>query len=466
MKRTFSFASLFLALMCPLVGWSQSSILNFPLPFDASSGSEAGYAVVNPTQSTAPVLFTVYDQNGNATGSASVNVPAGGQAAKLFADLFRNSTATGWVQATSTVSGIQGMTIGGNFVNQVDGTASADPASDQIFPLLGNTTTIAIANPLPATLNLTVNVFNSMGNEIIASVNLTLPGFGWAAEPIMDLPSQGQQITTDGSYVRITADGVFSATAMISGYRISMPEIALYNGIDVSKTTTTLNFPHVVSGENSGVTYTTALGLTNLSKQSQVIMLLFTPDGGRNSQSSQFILAPGQSIQSEIGYPELSGWLQVKSGGPFAAAMAVVNAAAEADGIAAVQSQTAGSASMVFSQIANSGNWTTGLTFTNMTQVDTTVEVFAMNPNGSLIGGPGNSSAAKFALNAGTQMSALLSDLIPQTRNLAGGFVFVRTIDEVPITAIETFSLQNGGPIANLPAGTLPSNLVFTPPGQ
>src|SRR6185436_19197219 len=147
MKLSFKFASaLFVVVIFPLMGWCQST-LNFPIPVDVASGEQIGYAVVNPTPDPAGVTFTVFDEFGTVTGVASVSVPAGGQFARLFSELFANSHATGWVQATSNVSGLQGFTMGGDFVYNVDGTASVDAAANQVFPLMGDTTSVVLANP-------------------------------------------------------------------------------------------------------------------------------------------------------------------------------------------------------------------------------------------------------------------------------------------------------------------------------
>src|SRR5262245_61086804 len=107
MKLNLKFVSIVFIVLSPLMGWAQST-LNFPLPVDATIASQIGYAVVNPNPGVASVTFTAFDRAGAVTGSASLSVPAGGQAARLFSELFAN--ASGWVQATSNASGLKGFT--------------------------------------------------------------------------------------------------------------------------------------------------------------------------------------------------------------------------------------------------------------------------------------------------------------------------------------------------------------------
>ena len=451
-----------LALTLPSIGWSQS-VLNFPLPVDAASGSLVGYAVVNPNTSAANVTFKVYSEAGLETGSTSVRIPAGGQVANLFAELFRNSDANGWVQATSSVSGLQGFTMGGDFTNNVDGAASADSASDQIFPFITDTTTIVVSNPFPAPLNLTMRFFTAAGAEITPAVDLQFGGHGWSAQRVQDLVGAS---FADVRYVRLTGAGEFVATAMVAEYLIAKPEFALYNGIDVKKAGGVLNFPHVVSGDLGGVTYSTALAVTNLAANYQTITLTFTPESGLGPSSIELPLGPGVTIRDVVSFPGggfKTGWIQIRSAGPIAGVMAVVNADEKSAGIAVVQPQSSGATTMIFPHIANAAPWTTGLAFINPTQSPATVEVFAINSNGGLIGGARGTSSAQFTLSPGAKTARLLSELIPQTQAANAGFVFVRT-GNTPIIGLELFTLRRGGPMANVPSISLPSGIRFTPP--
>jgi len=454
------FAGAVLVALFPIAGWSQST-LNFPVPADTASGALVGYAIVNPGRAAATVNFAVYEENGNQTGSASISVPAGGQVARLFSELFGNSNANGWVQATSTASGLQGITMGGDFVNNVDGIASADASADQVFPLTADTTTIIVANPTPAPANIAMRFFSSAGTEAAPGLDLTLAGHGMSIQPLSDRPSREQYANV--AYVRITAAGEFAATAMVAQYLIAKPEFALYNGINAAKAGSTLNFAHVVSGELGAVSYRTAVALTNLSSAVENVTIKFTPDSGAAPASVQIAMSPGAGIHEVIAFPGAgfkNGWLQVQSSGPIAGVMSVANADDRNAGIAIVQAQGNGSTTMFFPHIANSAPWSTGIAFANPTQNPATIEVFAVGANGTSIG-----SAATFTLEPGAKTAKLLNELIPQARDVNGGFVFVRT-NLIPILGLELFTLRSGGPMANVPAGPSASGVTFTPPAQ
>jgi hypothetical protein len=80
-----------------------------------------------------------------------------------------------------------------------------------------------------------------------------------------------------------------------------------------------------------------------------------------------------------------------------------------------------------------------------------------------LIGGPSTSANASFTLNLGQKIAKLLDpELMPAPVN--GGFVWVRTTNNVPLYGLELFFAQNGSFLANVGAGTTPPGVTFVPP--
>src|SRR5262249_709112 len=149
----------------------------------------------------------------------------------------------------------------------------------------------------------------------------------------------------------------------------------------------------------NGITYRTAVSLANLTDAQQIVNLTFIPESGLTPTSIQIGLSAHGALRDVIDFPGggfKNGWVQVQSPGPIAGLIEVMNATAKSQGVAVVQPQPVGSTSMVFSHIANATPWATGLAFVNTTQVPATVEVFAINPNGTLIGGADNTPAARF----------------------------------------------------------------------
>src|SRR5580704_13770340 len=90
------------------------SVLSFPRVISGPD-SFTGIAVSNPAAVDASVTFSAIQPDGtNLTGSGlqnptTVKIPAGGQYARQFSEIFNfNGSFNGWVQATSTASGLDG----------------------------------------------------------------------------------------------------------------------------------------------------------------------------------------------------------------------------------------------------------------------------------------------------------------------------------------------------------------------
>src|SRR6185369_8362306 len=83
--------------------------------------------------------------------------------------------------------------------------------------------------------------------------------------------------------------------------------------------------------------------------------------------------------------------------------------------------------------------------------------------DGTLIGGPATTPLASFTLNPGTKMAKLLGPELVGI-NVNGGFVFVRTTNNVPLYGLELFFDRSGSFLANVAAGSLTAGISFTPP--
>ena len=111
-----SVAVLFVTLILPVVAWSQST-LNFPRGLSPSELGSTGFALANPGPTPAQVTYQLYGAAGQVIATSSQTIPARGQLAKIGlgpAELFQQASAAGWVQATSTTTGIQGFWLGGD----------------------------------------------------------------------------------------------------------------------------------------------------------------------------------------------------------------------------------------------------------------------------------------------------------------------------------------------------------------
>ncbi len=156
----------------------------------------------------------------------------------------------------------------------------------------------------------------------------------------------------------------------------------------------------------------------------------------------------------------LNGWFRVSStsGLPltgFAAYAETIGA-----GVAVVPPQLEAQTNLLFAHIADRPPWRTGLALLNTNSSVAIVEVFALRPDGSLIG------VAQFPLAAGAKTAKLLSEWIPQmeSRTSDGGFVFVRS--DLPLFGTELFFSRDGQILANVAAGRILPGIVYVPPSQ
>jgi hypothetical protein len=449
-----------LLLACPIVAYSQST-LNFPRAFTTTDLATTGFAAVNPGTGSAPVTFTLYSANGAVVATSSKTIPPSGQLALLGTELFPGATQPGWVQLTSTMSGLQGFWVGGDFATYTDGADSTPTTSDLVFPLVTTNTELNIANSTATSNNVTIRLFGADGVELAPAVTRLIT-------PNAVLQSQASALFPTGNLdnarnVRVTGAAGLAGTAVISGFLVN--ETGVTNAVSVTGALTEANFPHVVSGVGGGGNYTTVVGITNLASSAQNVNITFRPESGgspitvtRSIPANGSLRETAQNLFNFAGGFQ-NGWVRVTGTASLTAFVAYADSVA--GGFAIVPVQTVPRAYLMFAHIADLAPWLTGLALLNTTGNNATVSVYAMNPDGSLIGGADNVPTAQFTLNAGAKTAKLLSELIPQTqqRTADGGFIFISSTQ--PLYGIELFFTRDLRILANVAAG---SGAAFTAP--
>jgi hypothetical protein len=439
-------------LTVPTLAYSQST-LNFPRAFSPADLATTGFAVVNPATTSASVTFTLYNASGAVAAASPQTVPAAGQFARLGTELFPAAMEAGWVQLTSATSGLQGFWVGGDFKTVTDGADSAPTADDLVFPLVTAGTELNIANTAPSTNSVAIMLFAADGTELASAVTRSIA-------PAAVLQSQVSALfpaanLDNARYVRATGSAGLTGTAVINGFLVA--EWGVTNAVSVASAGTGANLPHVVSGAGGGANYTTVIGVTNLSSSPQTVSITFTPESGSPITVPVPIATNGSlrdTAQHLFNLPPdfQTGWIAITGTAPLTAFVAYADSIA--GGFAVVPAQTAPLTSLMFAHIADLPPWLTGLALLNTTSSDATVSVYAMNPDGTLIGGPDNAPTARFTINAGTTTARLLSELIPQTQQRAGdgGFIFITSTQ--PLYGIELFFSRNLRILANVAAGS------------
>jgi hypothetical protein len=363
--------------------------------------------------------------------------------------------------------------VAGDFANAFDGMEPAIAASEQILPFAGDFLSVGIANPGDSQVPVTLHFYDASGTELGPALTWTIGPRGIHEEDVIDIDS-GNTAYATARYVRITAPAAFSAIGVVGRFlpelRTDTADFGIVNGVAVVQLTNQLNFPHVVSGPLSPLRYATVIVVTNAAAIQQTVTLRFRPLVGP-AISAQRNLPPrgalretleevfGPLLGSQPGFRE--GWLQVEGNAPLTGFTAYAETSMA--GAAVVAPQRASATNLLFSHIADLSPWATGIALLNTGAVPANVEVFAMSPDGALIGGAANVPTAKFTVAPNAKVAKELSQLIPQTRQrtVDGGFVFIRS--DVALFGLELFYLRTGKAFGNVPASPLVPG-VFTPP--
>ncbi|PYS53343.1 MAG: hypothetical protein DMG13_13100 [Acidobacteria bacterium] len=446
------------------MGWSQST-LTFPRQFPLAEQSSTGFAVVNPGTVNTNITFVMYNTAGQTVSQSSWVIPAKGQLSKLASELFPQAASGGWVEATSPATGLKGFWLGGDFATYGDGGEAAASGLDLLFPLVAGQAEINIVNIRNALNTVTFRLRGTSGTDLTTVATQVIQPRGvYQAQASALFPNAD---LSQAMYIRVSGTQAFSGTSVIRGFLVNT-ESAVLNAVNAISNLSTLNFVHVVSGPAGSANYTTSVGVISLASSSQTVTFTFHPEtSGAPIVVQRSLPASGalrETAQNLFGFSAgfQNGWVNVSAPSPITGFMAYGETSS--GGLAAVPVQAAPQSSMFFGHIAGLPVWYTGIALLNDSTMDANVEVFAITPAGTLVGGAANVPTAAFTLPAGHKSAKLLSELIPATAAQNGGFVYVRTTNNVPLYGIELFGSNSGPILSNVAASGLAPIASFTPP--
>ncbi len=464
MKAAMGF---FICIMFPIVAAAQST-LNFPRVIQPQDFTGTGFAIVNPSSTSASTTFTLYGRAGTVTKATTLTIPSGGQLARLASELFAGIQTAGWVQVTSSVTGLQGFWFGGDFATFADGSEAASSSAELVLPLAATKSEINVANTGASDVTMTIRLLDVNGYDLADPKPERVPPKGFLSGSSADLfPSADLNSATHMKLkCGCAAPGPFAGVIIARDFIGIGPSWSVVNAIPSSTATRTIYFPHLVEGPQSSFNWRSILGVTNLSSEDNTVMIQFTSDSGVTESFTQTIQPngairdPARNLFASLRTGAFqNGWLRVTSTSSLPITGYVVFAETTQGGVAAVPPQSEPQSNLLFNHIADLPPWFTGLALLNPNPIKANIDIFAMTPGGSLIG------TKSIVLGPGLKTAQQLSELIPQTQTRTdgdGGFVFVRS--DQPLFGIELFYSRDLQILSNVAAGRILPGITYVPP--
>lgn len=453
------------------------TVLNFPRII-ATPQAFTSLGVSNPTPREVSVTFTAFQSDGTALSKQgiqnprTINIPASGHYGKLFTEIFPvTDSFNGWIQATSSASGLTGFFLNSNSAStDIDGAGVNDPVAEFIFPIAAEDAqvktelTLVNINSEPAAVTLTL--YGSDGS-VTATKDLTLAGRALIRQTLR--PLFNDVSLTGASHVRVRSDRPIGGHEVVADFQI--PEIALRretialggHGATPALTTTLSQFV-------TGGGWSSFLNVVNGSGVGQDVTLTAYKEDGTawplpaNPKRISLVGngALKTTVQSLFEFPSNrlnTGWIEIRSSLGFIVSN-VGFGNIQTPSFAVVSGLEAAQASRlsVISQVAEGGGFFTGLTVINTGRDSATVDFFILRADGTTVG------KTSFTVGPNQRVAKLFRELLQASFDQVGGWAFVRSTQ--PIVGSGLLGTTNGFALANIPAQTPAAASDFTPPAQ
>ena len=422
------------------------SVLNF------TTRGLTGIALTNTTSSAAEVKFTLYNSDGSTATTAVLNpisrrVPAKGQIAVLPSEAFRmkeGARQDTWIQASSSVTGLQGFYFTGDFVTAFDGAEASEPQLMQTIPYLRAdpraSTSILVTNPNSQTASVTVTFYNELGSVVTTSDTFPLVAH---EQLVFSAPSQTAS-------ARVTADvGVLATAVERSGN-----SLVVINGQGPKSQALRFVAPYFKNRENTD----SHLILVNPNDTEAEATVRFFTDLGVPTDPRRFTISANGSLELDgsaimgLSIPH-EGWLSVESDSPIIGTVLVRSASSRT----ALSLQTAPLDGMLFSRFAEDGLFSSTLTLVGSAERDATVVVTLTRPDGTTI------ARRELTIPPAFRLSGRIRDLLPIFDRDASGYITVQS--SVPIFAVELMDVSDGLSQAGLNPQNLAAGFQANPVG-
>jgi uncharacterized repeat protein (TIGR01451 family) len=439
-----------------------SSSLIFPrLSYDENTFT--GLAIANLSPQSADVTLTAYGFDGQQiahpgfVNPVTLTIGPGRQIARLITEIFQGSLppgVVGWIHVTSPVDDITGFFL---FLNsqltQFDGADLPVAANEIIFNMVrtdaGQSTELNLVNPGNADVVVSLTLVRDQ-TETEKSVNLP-------ARSVLRLDAATYFESTDigpGAYLRAKAN-----LGNIAGFqfvRTSGGDLLGLNAQSATALQNRLYFPQMVVLDP----WKSEIGIVNYTDEPLLLTVSARePDGTlfgpANLQTNPVALGlEGRgSVVLDIkdlfgfsGNSPLDGWIEVEASSPGINGY-ISYGIPSLGSLAAISTVPKPNKASVFSHIATSAGYFTGLAILNSSTLSANTRVLALDPDGQVLG------SFDTVIRPGQRISRLITELIPQTANRGNGMVWVQS--DVPLYSSSLFGSDRI--LANVPPQEAPS---------
>ena len=447
-----------------------ASSLVFPrASFD--SGTFTGIAFVNPNPEPALMTLTLYGEDGlpaqhaGFTNPALLEVPPERQIARTLGELFGGTLPAdriGWMQAAGDLPGITGFFLYlDRGITLFDGADLPEAEKKIVFNQVrdgdGYSTELNIVNPGDAPTILSLELRRPGMEPLVRQIEEPLPARGVLRFSAADRFDLGE--VPPGSYL------VVLSTASVAGFEFVRREgrdILGMNARPATQVQELLYFPQLaVLGP-----WKTELGVVNYSNQPVILSVhAFRPEGtlysGQELQGANptvIALEPGGSLFGDVaelfqfvGAETLIGWLKVEASARAIDGF-VSYGVPDRGSVATVTSQPTARNRALFSHIATTFGYFTGVALLNPGQIANEYRVVASGADGTVLG------TFDGVLRPRERTARLITELVSDSRDLAGGFIWVKSAQPMYMSSLFGTAGNESDILANIPPQAAPEN--------
>jgi len=397
------------------------SVLNFP------ARDVTRIEITNTTPYLADVKFTLYNIIDGSPASGLWNpvsrrVPPKGQLSIIPSEIFRMTEGARpdtWIQASSSVSGLEGFYISGDPRSPGSGGEASVAQTIQTIPFLApdsrTTTTLLVTNPAAQTTNVSVT-FYSAGGVLIGTNSFLLAGHAQAALPAL------QRATSARTFSDV---GVVATAVSQSG-----ESRVLVGGHGPRAQAQAFVAPYFKNSDNT----TSQLVLVNSTGlDAEATVTFFTDEGSQRGAAARVSLRPnGSSLIPGEG----DGWLLVESTVPIGG-MIIVNSG---NSRTTLPLQTAPDDKILFSRFHGDDLLNSTLSLVGTRERDAAVTITLSRPDGTTL------ARVDKQMSPLSRFSAKITELVPLPEGPLEGYLTIQST--APIFGLELINGNQGATVA------------------